>query len=107
LSYCLGALLEAWQDDKRFTVKNDQGNDAYLVMVGGSNLSGAIRARGWDPKNQRFVDLNRDHLPGGLPFWLQQFSTLSARYPMKLEANFRAVDELLKLCKEESADKPG
>jgi hypothetical protein len=92
-------LLEEWIKKKRLLLINKDGHKEYIIKVGGSLLSGMLRATTWCPHTQSFGELYRDKIPGGLGAWLPKFAALSAKRTEKLPANYQSIYALLEACK--------
>jgi hypothetical protein len=97
--YCLGGLVESWMKSKKLRTKDREGKPVYVVRVGGSNLSGALWAKGWVPSENKWACLGNDELNGNLQAWLLQYSKLQSAYPQTLTADFAAIGKLIKHCK--------
>lgn len=99
VNYCLGSLVEAWMRSKLLRSKNIDGKPVYVAKVGGSPFSGLIRGKAWSPTENRWTELDKHCLPGGIPFWLSHYSKLQSAYSQTLVANFAAIRKLINHCK--------
>ncbi|RCW36774.1 hypothetical protein [Marinilabilia salmonicolor] len=81
VSYPLGGLLEAWDNEEMFKIKDRYGHDAFVFRTAGFSGSGTNTTRRWVPALNEFEASSAD----GFLKWVFYFRELRKTYPWRLK----------------------
>ncbi len=97
---CLGSVFESWsQSDHLVLTDIKEAGRQHLISLRGSPMSGSYSATVWSYETKKVTFRNSSEnaptLPHKFMHWAKKFIALNQKYPIIIDADYRAINQLL------------